>query len=83
MRLDCPTREHLHHRRRYKSSVVHADTYRLICQRYIELNPARAAMVDDLAHYRWSSYRANALGRADARLTPLPRFNLETVVGRM
>ncbi len=35
---------------RYKSSVIQADTYSLICQRHIELNPVRAAMVDDLAH---------------------------------
>ena len=26
--------------------------------------------MDDPAHYRWSSYRSNALGKADARLTP-------------
>jgi putative transposase len=38
-------------------------------QRYIELNLVRAAMVDDPAHYRWTSYRANALGPADPRLT--------------
>ena len=44
---------------RYKSSLVQADAYLLLCQRYIELNPVRAAMVDDPAHYRWSSYRAN------------------------
>lgn len=55
---------------RYKSSVVQADTYLLTCMRYIELNPVRAAMVDDPAHYRWTSYRANALGQSDARLTP-------------
>jgi putative transposase len=47
---------------RYKSSLVQEDTYLLLCQRYIKLNPVRAAMVDDPAHYRWSSYRANALG---------------------
>ena len=29
---------------RYKSSVIQADTYLLTCQRYIELNPVRAAM---------------------------------------
>jgi putative transposase len=34
---------------RYKSSLVQADTYLLRCQRYIELNPVRAAMVEDLA----------------------------------
>ena len=55
---------------RYKSSSVQAEPYLLACQRYIELNPVRAAMVEDPAHYRWTSYRANALGQTDARLTP-------------
>ena len=55
---------------RYKSSLIHADTYLLTCQRYIELNPVRAAMVSDPAHYRWTSYRHNALGTADSRITP-------------
>ncbi len=55
---------------RYKSSLVQADAYLLLCQRYIELNPVRAAMVDDPAHYRWSSYRANGLGQTDPLLTP-------------
>ena len=55
---------------RYKSSVIQANTYLLTCQRYIELNPVRAAMVDDPAHYRWTSYRYNALGATDSRITP-------------
>ena len=55
---------------RYKSSLVQAETYLLACQRYIELNPVRAAMVEDPAHYRWTSYRANGLGQPDPRLTP-------------
>jgi putative transposase len=55
---------------RYKSSLVQADDYLLLCQRYIELSPVRAAIVDDPVHYRWSSYRANALGEADPLLTP-------------
>jgi putative transposase len=55
---------------RYKSSLIHADNYLLACQRYIELNPVRAAMVADPADYRWTSYRANALGQADQLLTP-------------
>lgn len=54
---------------RYKSSLIQEDRYLLLCQRYIELNPVRAAMVDDPAHYRWSSYRANGLGQADILLT--------------
>jgi putative transposase len=59
---------------RYKSSLVQAESYLLACQRYIELNPVRAAMVEDPAHYRWTSYRANALGQADALLTPHPLY---------
>jgi putative transposase len=60
---------------RYKSSSIQADTYLLLCQRYIELNPVRAAMVDDPAHYRWSSYRRNGLGQADSRLTSHPLYD--------
>jgi putative transposase len=59
---------------RYKSSLVQAETYLLACQRYIELNPVRAAMVEDPAHYRWTSYRANGLGQPDARLSPHPLY---------
>lgn len=55
---------------RYKSSLVQTDAYLLLCQRYIELNPVRAAMVDDPALYRWSSYRANGLGQPDPLLMP-------------
>jgi len=59
---------------RYKASLIQAKTYLLTCMRYIELNPVRAAMVDDPAHYRWTSYRANARGRADPLLTPHPLY---------
>lgn len=59
---------------RYKSSLVQEDTYLLLCQRYIELNPVRAAMVEDPAHYRWSSYAANALGQGDTLITPHPLY---------
>jgi len=31
-------------------------------------------MVDDPAHYRWSSYRVNELGQADRLLTPHPLY---------
>ncbi len=34
---------------RYKSSLIQAEAYLLSCQRYIELNPVRAAMVE-IAH---------------------------------
>jgi putative transposase len=57
---------------RYKSSLIQAETYLLTW--YIELNPVRAAMVNDPAHYRRSSYRSNALGKADLRLTAHPLY---------
>jgi putative transposase len=54
---------------RYKSSLIHAESYLLTCMRYIELNPVRAGMVEAPAHYRWTSYRHNGLGKVDARIT--------------
>lgn len=54
---------------RYKSSVIQAEAYLLTCMRYIELNPVRAAMVNDPGEYRWSSYRHNGLGQNDPRIT--------------
>jgi len=54
---------------RFKSSAVQAEAYLLTCMRYIELNPVRANMVSDPAHYRWSSYRHNGLGQDDERIT--------------
>jgi putative transposase len=60
---------------RYKSSLVQAESYLLACYRYIELNPVRADMVGDPGQYRWSSYRANGLGQADARVAPHPLYS--------
>ena len=54
---------------RYQPSLVQADDCLLLCQRHIDPNLVRAAMVDDPARYRWSSYRAKGLGQADALLT--------------
>lgn len=57
---------------RYRSCLVDTEGYLLVCHRYIELNPVRAGMVGHPADYRWSSYRANALGEADPVLSPHP-----------
>lgn len=50
---------------RFKACPVNSGRYLLACYRYIELNPVRAGMIISPASYRWSSYPANALGRAD------------------
>jgi putative transposase len=60
---------------RYKSSLVQAEIYLLLSQRYIELNPVRAGMVSDPGDYQWSSYRANALGEANVILSPHPLYD--------
>ena len=55
---------------RFKSCVVDAEDYLLVCQRYIELNPVRAGMETDPGDYPWSSYRANGLGQPAKLWTP-------------
>lgn len=59
---------------RFRSCLVQEERYFLACQRYIELNPVRAAMVRQAGDYRWSSYRSNGLGEADALLDPHPAY---------
>lgn len=55
---------------RYRATVVEAERYLFECMRYIELNPVRANMIRHPRDYAWSSYRANAEGKADALVTP-------------
>ncbi len=47
---------------RYKNSAVETDVYLLTCQRYIELNPVRAGLVDHPGSFSWSSYHCHAFG---------------------
>lgn len=55
---------------RYKSGIVDSDNYLLSCYRYVEFNPVRAGMVNKPEDYSYSSFHANALGKADAMVTP-------------
>ena len=55
---------------RYHAVPVHVGRYLLSCMRYIELNPVRARVVQRPGQYRWSSFRANALGQSDPLLMP-------------
>jgi putative transposase len=55
---------------RFKSCVIQAEDYLLLCQRYIELNPVRAGMVMSPDDYPWSSFRANGLGQPAKCWTP-------------
>ena len=59
---------------RFRSCIAQQENYLLVCQRYIELNPVRAGMVEHPGEYRWSSYRANAQGEEMELLTPHPVY---------
>jgi REP-associated tyrosine transposase len=54
----------------FRSMFIENEPYWFTCMRYVELNPVRAGLVSDPAEYRWSSYRANALGREDRLIVP-------------
>jgi len=55
-------------------SPVYVRRYVLGCMRYIELNPVRAGVVHRPGDYRWSSFRANALGKEDDLVTAHPFY---------
>jgi len=58
----------------FDGSPVHARRYLVACMRYIEENPVRAGLAADAGAYRWSSYRANALGEDDGIVAPHPLY---------
>ena len=55
---------------RYRAILIDTERYWLTCLRYIEQNPVRAGMVKRPEEYRWSSYRAHALGEQIGGLAP-------------
>ena len=59
---------------RFKSPVIQDDEHFLTVLRYIEANPLRARMVDASEDYRWSSFAAHGLGRADPVLDSLTAY---------
>ena len=59
---------------RFRSCLTQTEDYVLACYRYIELNPVRAGMVLHPQDYRWSSYHANALGKASCMIDPHEQY---------
>jgi putative transposase len=57
---------------RYRSTLIEAERYLLVCMAYIDLNPVRAGMVANAADYPWSSHLHYAGARADRLITPHP-----------
>ncbi len=50
---------------RFKTSLIDAEHYFLLCSRYIEANPVRSGLVSDVLDYRWTSYPHHAGHRPD------------------
>ncbi len=59
---------------RYRAAPVDAGEYFFSCCRYIESNPVRARLTKHPRDYRWSSYRAHALGADDDLVGSHPLF---------
>jgi putative transposase len=59
---------------RYRATVVLSERYLFACYRYIEMNPVRAGLVASPHDYRWSSFRANALGARDPMVVQHERY---------
>jgi putative transposase len=60
---------------RYKSYLIDKESYLLECGRYIERNPLRAKIVDNLYDYPWSSFNFYAKGEPDILITnPNPAY---------
>lgn len=55
---------------RFKSCLIDSEHYMLRCQRYIELNPVRAKMVEAPQDYFWSSYQCHGMSREASLHTP-------------
>ena len=59
---------------RYRSCLVETDRYLLTCYRYIEMNPVRGRLCSSPGQFRWSSYAANARGKASLIVDPHPLY---------
>ena len=59
---------------RYKSPLVEKESYYLEAGRYIERNPIRTKLVQDLKDYPWSSYLAYAYGQSNALVDEDPYY---------
>jgi putative transposase len=50
---------------RFKTSLIDAQRYFMVCSRYIESNPVRSQLVADARDYPWSSFAHHAGLRSD------------------
>lgn len=51
---------------RFKTSLIDAARYFMLCSRYIESNPVRSGLAGEAGRYQWSSYAHHAGIRSDS-----------------
>ena len=61
-------------RKRFVSIPIDKSSYLLECGRYIERNPVRAKVVDNLKDFSYSSFAYYGLGNEDLLITPDPLY---------
>lgn len=66
---------------RYKSIFIKKSGYLLECARYIERNPIRSRLTDDLFGYRWCSFSFYATGARDDIIREINPMYLELAYG--
>jgi putative transposase len=59
---------------RYRSTVIQAERWLMVCMAYIDLNPVRSGIATDASTYGWSSYAHYAGLRNDKLLAPPPAY---------
>jgi putative transposase len=59
---------------RYKTSLIDAEHYFLLCCQYIEFNPVRTGMAAEPGDYPWSSYAHHAGLRPDGVVTDHAKY---------
>ncbi|AFL74361.1 transposase [Thiocystis violascens] len=59
---------------RYRATLLDPKTYLLPVCHYVEANPVRAGLVEQVSEYAWSSYGSNATGSEDPLITPHPEY---------
>ncbi|MFA6217519.1 MAG: transposase [Candidatus Omnitrophota bacterium] len=59
---------------RFKSKIICKDRYLFDCLRYIEYNPVRANLAQNVSEYKWSSYQGRVLDEQNGIIDEMPPF---------
>lgn len=57
---------------RFKSKIISRDNYLIDCLNYVEYNPVRKNLIQNVSEYIWSSYRSRILDKNNGLIDELP-----------